>query len=99
MSQMTEEEYCHWALAKLRSDYERAAAPYLDRLARIKARQRPVYLVRSDLIVPAGFSGALASTGQAENPAPQAGHPSPPSGSGCGTPSAGAGLRDAAGGA
>lgn len=87
------------AMAMMRDDHERAAEPFVERLASIKARHRPVYLVRSDLIVPAGISGALASTGQAENPAPQAGHPSPPSGSGCGTPSAGAGLRDAAGGA
>ncbi len=42
---MNEEEFCHQQLARLRADYERAAKPWIDRLARIQAYKRPVYVV------------------------------------------------------
>jgi hypothetical protein len=45
MSQMSEEEYCHYMLGKLREDHERAAKPFVDRLVRIKQRENPARFV------------------------------------------------------
>lgn len=41
----SEEQFCHQMLAKLRMDYERAAKPYVDRLARIKSMEIPPIFV------------------------------------------------------
>ena len=38
---MTEEQYCHEALAALRESYERAAKPYIARLVAIECRKTP----------------------------------------------------------
>lgn len=42
---MSEEEFCHQQLTRLRADYERAAKPWVDRLVQIQMSKRPVYLV------------------------------------------------------
>lgn len=41
----SEEQFCHQMLAKLRMDYDRAAKPYVDRLARIKSMEMPPIFV------------------------------------------------------
>lgn len=42
---MSEEEFCRQQLTRLRADFERAAKPWVDRLASIYARKVPTYLV------------------------------------------------------
>lgn len=45
---MTEEEYCHQALADLRKSYERNAKPFIDRLMMIQAMKAPRVVLTPD---------------------------------------------------
>lgn len=45
MDGITEEEFCHQQLTRLRADYERAAKQWIDRLVQIRMSKPPRYLV------------------------------------------------------
>jgi hypothetical protein len=64
MDGITEEELCHQQLTRLRADFERAAKPWVDRLASIYARKVPTYLV---LRAPDGTI-TIVDDGRASNP-------------------------------
>lgn len=45
---MTEEQLCQYHIDWLRRQYEREAKPYFDRLAKIKMREMPMYIIPED---------------------------------------------------
>lgn len=61
---MSEEEFCHQQLTRLRADYERAARPWIDRLRRIAATKVPRYVV----LVPRPGSAADIALGDRIKP-------------------------------